>query len=98
MRFDYGFGLPTASAYLSVFYPTDFSIYDYRVCDMLNKHHKAKSKINHNSSWEAYQAYLADVKPYIPKGGTFRDADKYLWGKSFYNDLIKDIDNDFERK
>jgi hypothetical protein len=97
LRFECGFGLPTVSAYLSVFYPNDFSIYDYRVCDMLDKHHKAKSKINRDSSWEAYQAYLADVKPFIPKGGTFRDADKILWGKSFYEGLVKNIEESFNQ-
>jgi hypothetical protein len=45
---------------------------------MLDKHHKAKSKVNPNASWQAYQAYLEDVKPFIPKDGTFRDADKHL--------------------
>lgn len=97
LRCTCGFGLPTVSAYLSVFYPNDFSIYDYRVCNMLGDHHKAKSKSNPNSSWKAYQAYLEDVRGFIPKDGNFRDADKLLWGKSFYKDLTKDIQNNFNQ-
>lgn len=98
---DYGFYLPTASAILSVLYPDDFSVYDYRVCDILkeclktDKYHKIKYWI-FERLWDGYLDYLNQVK-LISGKKNFRDADKYLWGKSFYTQLQKDIKNHFER-
>ena len=38
------------------------------------------------------------IPEFLGKMVAFRDADKLLWGKSFYDDLVKDIDNSFNRK
>lgn len=75
------FGLPMATAILTVLYPKDFTIYDVRVRSQL----KLKE--------------IYGIKPYFDKflptvkqneyGKSLRDTDRYLWGKSFYEDLEK---------
>ena len=92
----YKFLLPTASAILSVLYPDTFSVYDYRVCSQLKKDFKGLAyKTNFDNIWNGYQEYLADVKSESAKSN-YREADKYLWGKSFCKQLKKDIKNNFK--
>src|SRR5262249_35190538 len=45
----WGFGLPTASAILTVLYPEEFSVYDVRVCDSLGDFHKLTNKARYES-------------------------------------------------
>lgn len=78
---DYKFGYPMASAVLSVLYPDDFTVYDYRVVEQLNL--RPIYSINKYFSY-----FLPKVKAYT-YGKKLRDKDKYLWGKSFYEDLLK---------
>ena len=89
------FRLPMASAILSVLYPDEFTIYDVRVCEELGRYKNLKNKTNFERLWEGYLAYKADVIKKAPNGYTFRQADQYLWGKSFYQQLKKDISNNF---
>lgn len=81
----WGFGLPMATAILTVLYPEVFTVYDYRVREQLNL-----KKIY--SSKKYFNYFLPAVLKY-KKGNNFslRDCDKTLWGKSFYEDLLKFI-------
>lgn len=91
------FGLPMASAILSVLYPNKFSIYDYRVCDMLNKFHNIKN-LKTNKMTDCYFEFLKEVTNKVPERSSFRDKDKFLWGKSFYLGLKEDIKNEFKKR
>jgi hypothetical protein len=46
---DWEFRLPMASAILTVLYPMSFTIYDFRVCEVLNDFHKLPNKTNFDS-------------------------------------------------
>lgn len=73
------FGLPMATAILTVLYPEDFSVYDYRVREQLH--------LKNITSVEKYfSAFLPAVKA-MDYQGSLRDKDKYMWGKSRYEDL-----------
>ncbi|MCA9380915.1 hypothetical protein KC678_01485 [Candidatus Dojkabacteria bacterium] len=96
---DYGFYLPIASAILSVLYKDEFSVYDIRVCNMLEKKYKTKKyhRIKNwtfEKLWKGYEEYLQKTLELSGKS-SFREADKYLWSKSFYEQLIKDMENKF---
>jgi hypothetical protein len=91
----WGFRLPMASAILTVLYPDDFTVYDTRVCDVLQKHHKLGSLVDFDSIWLGYQEFIFDVKNEEPKGLSLRDKDRFLWGKSFAEQLQKDVTKNF---
>lgn len=79
------FRLPMASSILTVLYPKDFSIYDYRVIEQIgmNDFKDRKNQI---------ERYFSEFLPKVQEcglGESLRDKDKYLWGKSFYNSLLK---------
>ncbi|MFC1513451.1 hypothetical protein ACFL5P_00405 [candidate division KSB1 bacterium] len=88
------FYLPMASAILTVLFPDEFTIYDYRVCEELN--------INQNFAnwkferlWPAYQEYIQKVKDATPAELSLRDKDRYLISRSYHNQLVDDIKNQF---
>lgn len=96
----YGFYLPMASAILSVLYQEQFSVYDIRVCDMLqqkyetDKYHKIHNKIFKNL-WSEYEEYLQKVLE-LSGFDDYRQADRYLWAKSFYEQLKGDLKRRFK--
>ncbi|RJQ33047.1 hypothetical protein C4572_00120 [Candidatus Parcubacteria bacterium] len=80
------FGLPMATAILTVLYPNEFSVYDYRVREQIGLPNISTGK-----------KYFLDFLPKVqesPHGQCLRDKDKYLWGKSFYEDLNKLVCSD----
>jgi hypothetical protein len=90
------FRLTTASAILSVFYPEEFSVYDYRVCDelkLIDKRNDFKNLANRSSKsvWPGYLDFLATVGRSAPAEFTLRDKDRWFWGQSRYRDVMKDI-------
>lgn len=87
----YGFRLPTATAIASVLYPNDFTIYDIRVCDIISDFHKLGSKIFSDELWDGYQKFIQAVKHNTPPGYSLRDRDRYLWGKSLYEQIKEEI-------
>lgn len=88
---DWKLKLPTASAILTVLYPEEFTVYDVRVCDELNDFHALKSTVNFDNIWSGYLSYKQAVINAAPEGLSLRDKDRYLWGKSFANQLENDI-------
>jgi hypothetical protein len=89
------FRLPSAAAVLSVFYPDEFSVYDYRVCDeliRLNKLNDFKqiTNLSPKSVWPKYRSFLQAVFESTPASLTLRDRDRYLWGKSIWRGIEKD--------
>jgi hypothetical protein len=80
----WGFSLPMATAILTVLYPEEFTVYDYRVREQLGLR-----KIYGVKRYLKY--FLPKVRDYaeIHSGGNLREADKQLWGKSVYESLLK---------
>jgi hypothetical protein len=95
---DWGFYLPMASAILTVLYPDQFTIYDYRVCNTLGKFHNLGNISKFENLWNGYQEFKRAVEITSPKDFDLRDKDRFLVGKSFYEDLLNDIRRDFKKQ
>lgn len=85
------FRLPTASAILTVLYPDDFTVYDVRVCNALGDHSGLDQKSDFDEMWAGYERFIGQVRDTTPAGLSLRNKDRYLWGKSFYADVQKDL-------
>lgn len=94
---DWNFRLPTASAILSILYPNDFTVYDVRVCDTLGNFRKLANKENFDTMWHEYTKFKQAVIQKAPKHYCLRDKDRWLWGKSFCNQLEDDIKSEFKK-
>lgn len=77
------FGLPMATAILTVLYPENFTVYDYRVREQLGLDDIYSVK-------KYFKDFLPVVKKYSEsRNESMRETDKELWGKSFFDDLQK---------
>jgi hypothetical protein len=94
----YGFRIPMTTAILSILYPDQFTIYDVRVCESLNEFSELSNKTNFEEVWAEYLKYLEKVKTCESSIMSLRDKDRHLWGLSFYKGLIRDLENNFEKK
>jgi hypothetical protein len=94
---DYKFRLPMSSAILSLLYPDNFTIYDVRVCDTLTTFKGLDKTTNFEKLWLRYTNYIESVRNYEPQNLSLRDKDRFLWGKSFYEQLNKDLTNNFNK-
>jgi hypothetical protein len=95
---EWKFSLSMASAILTVLYPKDFTIYDERVCDALDEFHDLRYRTDFENLWHDYEQFKRRVEEFAPQQLSLRDKDRYLWGKSFYDQLTKDIKQCFRRK
>lgn len=91
----WGLSLPMASAILTVLYPDEFTIYDTRVCDALGNYHRLANKTNFDNLWQGYVSFRQQVETSAPEGLPLRDKDRYLWGKSFCDQLMDDVERRF---
>jgi len=89
------FYLPMATAVLSVLYPDEFTIYDTRVCNVLGDFHKLSNKSRFETVWTEYNRFIAAVQKEAPEGLSLKDKDRWLWGKSFWEQLDRDVKNGF---
>jgi hypothetical protein len=94
---EWGFRLPMASAILTVLYPEDFTVYDVRVCDVLGNFGDAQHRTQFEALWRRYSGYIEAVRAAVPRQPALRDKDRYLWGKSFAEQLDRDIAAGFQR-
>ncbi len=62
------FMLPMATAILSVLYPDDFTIYDYRVCEELKYTLNLGNITKFENLWEGYLKYKVCLKTTLRKG------------------------------
>ncbi len=108
---DWGFLLPTGSAILAVLYPEEFTMYDERVCEQLEKlrpdrqqspiyrecddFHKLKNRTK-DDLWRGYEAFICAVKQAASNGLSLRDKDRYLVGKSDRERFDSDIISGFD--
>ena len=77
-------GIPIGSAILTVCYPDDFTVADYRACEAIKSF---SGEINGNPTIKtsAYFEYLEKCKKLAHKYNfSLRDFDRILWGKDFY--------------
>lgn len=95
---DWGFRLPMASAILTVLYPDSFTVYDWRVCEAIGGFFNLHNKTNFDSLWNDYEAFVAAVNKAEPSEYSLRDKDRWLWGKSFCQQLKQDIAEKFQKK
>lgn len=100
----WGFSLPMASAILTVLWPDEFTVYDYRVYEELKRKHPTAPylKLNNRSKvdsryWDAYCEFRSDVVSATPAGLSLRNKDRYLSGLSAARELADDVENDFAR-
>ncbi len=101
--FNEGFRPPMASAILTVLYPDKFTIYDIRVCKTLNKYYEIANMDSNIKNTEIYIKkyfeFIETVKNHPEvKNLSLRDKDRYLWGKSFYEQLQEDLKSNFTKK
>ena len=92
---EWGFRLPMASAVLSVLYPEQFTVYDYRACDVIGDFRHLTNRVNPDSMWAGYVAFREKVRGTAPAHLSLRDQDRYLWGRAVAEQLKGDIKNGF---
>jgi hypothetical protein len=84
-----------ASAILTVLYPDDFTVYDYRLCEQLGDFYNLATRSNFEDVWSGYETLLDRIRAATPDGLSLRDRDRYLWGKSAHEQLVGDIERDY---
>jgi hypothetical protein len=87
----YEFRLPLASAILSLLYPNNFTVYDYRVCEKLDLYKGIDNIKDFKKLSVKYFEFVRAVGNLAVHYSCLRDIDRYLWGKSFYNQLSSDL-------
>jgi hypothetical protein len=92
----FGFGLPMATAILSMLYPDEFTVYDVRVCEQLNRFQNLGNRTPARV-WPEYQQYRQAVLDTAPTGLSLRDADRYLWARSTADQLRGQIATGFAK-
>jgi hypothetical protein len=93
---DWRFGLPMASAILTVLYPEAFTVYDYKVRNQLSAFQKPMNYSSFSERlWADYISFCENVKISTPPKLSLRDKDRYLWGKYSAEKLEADIKNLF---
>jgi hypothetical protein len=92
---DWQFALPMASAILTVLYPEEFTVYDYKVCNQIAFHGLQNYSSFSEGLWADYNSFCAKIKAETPQNLSLRDKDRYLWGKYNAEKLEADIKNLF---
>jgi len=87
-----------ASAILTVLYPMSFTIYDFRVCEVLKDFHNIQKKTKFDSLWNGYELFIAAAHKVGHSKYSLRDKNRWSWGKSFSQQLEKDISENFLKK
>lgn len=83
---EWKFRLEMATAILTVLYPDRFTVYDVRVREQLGIKDFSGTK---NQIAKYFSEYLPKVRSLSEKENlNLRNADRHLWGKSFYEDLV----------
>ena len=94
----YGVNVAMASGILTILYPDLFTVYDFRVCEhkSFSEFKNLSNMTNRDGQFLKYQSYVNKVKNIHPNVA-LREIDKMLWGKSFYDELTKDLKENFIR-
>jgi hypothetical protein len=95
---DWHLWLPMASAILTILFPEEFTVYDKRVCDTLGDFQYLYNLWDFKKLWTGYLNFREAVIRSTPDELSLRDRDRYLWAKSFVQQLEADVSNGFGRK
>lgn len=87
---DWGFYLPMASSILCVLWPEEFTIFDVRVCNELCGFHEL-GNVKPERVWPGYCRYCDAVSRAVPGSLSLRDKDRFLWGRSAAQQLVRDV-------
>lgn len=85
------FRLPMATAILTVLYPSEFTVYDVRVCEQLGDFKKLGNWQFSKKLWGEYLRFVTSVKAAAPAALSLREKDRYLWGKSAYSQAFGEL-------
>lgn len=91
----WGLRLPMASAILTVLYPEEFTLYDVRVREQVGDFRDLDNLADFENLWRRYQEFKGAVERTAPSELSLRDKDRWLWGKSFFDQLQSDISKRF---
>ena len=94
---EYKFRLTMASAILALLYPDNFTMYDPRICNTLKKNNRLAAIENFDTLWRGYSEYIQCIRNYGPQHLSLRDKNRLIWGESFYNKLVGDLQGAFKR-
>jgi hypothetical protein len=85
------FQLPTATAILTLLYPKDFTVFDWRVCDELDMDYEPwHSRGFSDALWEYYLSFKKAVAQKGPQHLSLRDKDRFFIGRSFRRSIAED--------
>jgi hypothetical protein len=87
---DWWFSLPTASAILTILYPEEFTVYDYRVHDELGLNKDLSQRAFSYALWSEYEDFIRKVQEATPARLSLRDKDRFLIGRSIRNEVEAD--------
>lgn len=88
---DWGLYLPMASAILTVLFPNEFTVYDVRICETLTRYKKLGARHFSDDLCKEYAHFKDAVATHAPAHPSLRDKDRYLWGKSRYEQVLSEI-------
>lgn len=90
----WGIGLPMASAILSVCYPQEFTVLDYRAWETLQGMGVAGLPARKPVTVDAYLQYCQVCRAFAAQHKlALRDLDRALWAKSWEEDILKIVEN-----
>ena len=93
---EWGLRLPMATGILTALYPDEFTVFDTRVCKVLGRHKNLAGRTNFENLWRGYEEFKREVERATPNDKrSLREKDRYLWGKSFHDQLEADIETCF---
>ena len=91
----WGIGLALASAILTVCYPEEFTVLDYRAWETLREEAIDDLPERYPQEVEEYLQYCrACQRLAVERSLSLRDLDRALWAKSWEDDLLKLIGDD----
>jgi hypothetical protein len=92
----WGFRLPMASAILTVLWPDEFTVYDFRVCEQLALDYNPDGA-RFGDIWQRYCTYRDAVIRSAVAGASLRERDRWFWGRSAAEQLRADIARGFSK-
>ena len=85
----WGIGLPIASAVLTVCYPEEFTVLDYRAWETLKEAVVSDLPSRYPRSTKEYCQYCRACRHFANQMGlSLRNLDRALWAKSWQDDLL----------
>lgn len=85
------FQLPTATAILTLLYPEDFTVFDWRVCKEVGVNYPSwSSKSFSDALWEYYISFKKAVEETGPQLLSLRDKDRFFIGRSNRRTISED--------